>query len=104
MAIGLFSLTGNVDQNPSYEITSPIFDRIEIILDDRYYEKGKFIIQTIIRPATVTSDKHVSTENRYTTSVFPMPTLVKEDYWNYGWGLNRQKNGEFPLKNAVLDQ
>ncbi|MSB25666.1 glycoside hydrolase domain-containing protein, partial [Odoribacter splanchnicus] len=46
MAIGLFSLTGNVDQNPSYEITSPIFDRIEIILDDRYYEKGKFIIQT----------------------------------------------------------
>lgn len=58
----------------------------------------------IIRPATVTSDKHVSTENRYTTSVFPMPTLVKEDYWNYGWGLNRQKNGEFPLKNAVLDQ
>lgn len=46
MAIGLFSLTGNVDQNPSYEITSPIFDRIEITLDDRYYEKGKFVIQT----------------------------------------------------------
>lgn len=28
MAIRLFSLTGNVDQNPSYEITSPIFDRL----------------------------------------------------------------------------
>ena len=106
MAIGLFSLTGNVDQNPSYEITSPIFDRIEITLDDRYYEKGKFIIQTYHNSAgnCYIRQARLNGKPLHDFRFFPMPTLVKEDYWNYGWGLNRQKNGEFSPKNAVLDQ
>lgn len=44
MAIGLFSIKGNVDQNPTYEITSPVFDRIEIRLDPKYYNGKKFTI------------------------------------------------------------
>ena len=46
MAIGLFSLQGNVNAEPVYEITSPIFDKITIELDPAYYEGGKFIIET----------------------------------------------------------
>lgn len=46
MAIGLFSITGNVDCDPSYEITSPVFDRIEIALDSGYYPGNKFVIRT----------------------------------------------------------
>lgn len=46
MSIGLFSLKGNVDQNPTYEITSPIFDSVEIELDQRYYPGKKFTILT----------------------------------------------------------
>jgi predicted alpha-1,2-mannosidase len=46
MSIGLFSLKGNVDQNPTYEITSPIFDSVEIELDQKYYKGKKFTILT----------------------------------------------------------
>lgn len=46
MAIGLFSLQGNVNQEPVYEITSPIFDKITIELDQRYYSGKTFVIET----------------------------------------------------------
>ena len=46
MSIGLFSLHGNVNSEPVYEITSPIFDKITIDLDPRYYTGESFIIET----------------------------------------------------------
>jgi predicted alpha-1,2-mannosidase len=46
MAIGLFNLQGNVDQNPVYDITSPIFDKVTIELDSRYYKGKTFVIET----------------------------------------------------------
>lgn len=44
MAIGLFSLTGNEEVTPTYDITSPIFDTITIQLDNRYYKGRQFVI------------------------------------------------------------
>ncbi len=46
MAIGLFSLNGNTSMEPSYEITSPIFDKVTITLDPRYYKGKTFTITT----------------------------------------------------------
>ncbi|MEN8230776.1 MAG: GH92 family glycosyl hydrolase [Bacteroidota bacterium] len=46
MAIGLFSVDGGAAVEPVYEITSPVFDRIIIHLDPRYYPGGKFEIVT----------------------------------------------------------
>jgi predicted alpha-1,2-mannosidase len=46
MAMGLFSLQGNVSSTPAYEITSPIFDRITIDLDPQYYRGKQFTITT----------------------------------------------------------
>ncbi|SHJ88392.1 alpha-1,2-mannosidase, putative [Tangfeifania diversioriginum] len=46
MAIGLFSLQGNVNTEPVYDITSPIFDKITIELDQRYYSGKSFVIET----------------------------------------------------------
>jgi len=40
-AMGLFEMNGGVTANSQLEITSPLFDRITIALDNRYY-KGKF--------------------------------------------------------------
>ena len=37
MAMGLFSVNGG-SVEPFYEITSPVFDRIMVHLDPRYYE------------------------------------------------------------------
>jgi predicted alpha-1,2-mannosidase len=44
MAMGLFSLQGNASVTPVYEITSPIFDKITIDLDPKYYRGSQFII------------------------------------------------------------
>lgn len=44
MAIGLFSLNGNTSVDPTYDITSPVFDKITIQLDPRYYTGKEFTI------------------------------------------------------------
>lgn len=46
MAIGLFNVMGNQSQTPVYEITSPIFDEVNIKLDNRYYNGKQFAIKT----------------------------------------------------------
>jgi putative alpha-1,2-mannosidase len=46
MSIGLFNLQGNVSQTPVYDITSPVFDKITILLDPKYYEGKQFVIKT----------------------------------------------------------
>lgn len=59
MAIGLFDVQGGASVDPQYEITSPIFDRITIQLDNNYYPGKEFVIQT----------KNNSAENVYIQSV-----------------------------------
>jgi putative alpha-1,2-mannosidase len=46
MALGLFSLQGNVSGVPTYEMTSPVFDKIDIQLDPAYYAGKTFTIIT----------------------------------------------------------
>ena len=46
MAIGLFQTRGGAARAPVYEITSPIFDRVTVHLNPRYYPGGQFTIST----------------------------------------------------------
>ena len=46
MAMGLFNIQGTQAVNPVYEITSPVFDEITIMLDRKYYIGEKFVIKT----------------------------------------------------------
>lgn len=46
MSIGLFSLQGNASVVPTYDITSPVFDKITIELDPDYYKGKQFVITT----------------------------------------------------------
>jgi predicted alpha-1,2-mannosidase len=46
MAIGLFEDDGGASINPSYEITSPLFNKITIYLNNDYYKGEKFVIKT----------------------------------------------------------
>lgn len=46
-SIGLFDITGGASTDPYYEITSPVFDKITIHLDNRYYRGKTFVIKTI---------------------------------------------------------
>ena len=45
MKMGLFSVKGGTSIEPTYEIASPIFDKITIQLDKRYYAGGQFVIE-----------------------------------------------------------
>lgn len=47
MAIGLFNVSGGSNQIPFYEITCPIFDKVTLHLDERYYSGKTFVIETI---------------------------------------------------------
>jgi len=44
-AMGLFEMDGGAAIEPTYEIAGPIFDRITIHLDKRYYKGDKFVIE-----------------------------------------------------------
>jgi len=46
MAIGLFDVQGGAAVEPRYEITSPLFERVTIQLDSRYYTGKTFTITT----------------------------------------------------------
>lgn len=58
MAIGLFDVQGGASVDPQYEITSPLFDKITIQLDNRYYSGKQFVIKV----------KNNSSENCYIQS------------------------------------
>lgn len=47
MKMGIFSVNGGTASEPYYEIGSPIFDRITIHLNPKYYPGGKFTIETM---------------------------------------------------------
>jgi predicted alpha-1,2-mannosidase len=57
-AMGLFEMDGGAATEPTYEIGSPIFDKVVIHLDGKYYKGGKFIIET----------KNNSKKNKYIQS------------------------------------
>ncbi|MEN2283928.1 GH92 family glycosyl hydrolase [Algoriphagus sp. SE2] len=46
MKIGLFQMNGGTEENPSYQLGSPIFDEIKINLNPAYYAGRQFIIKT----------------------------------------------------------
>jgi putative alpha-1,2-mannosidase len=52
MKIGLYQVDGGVSEDPVYQIGSPIFDEIEIQLDDNYYQGDSFVLRTINNSAT----------------------------------------------------
>ena len=46
MSIGLFQMDGGASVNSQYEITTPIFNEIEMQLNPKYYSGKKFVIST----------------------------------------------------------
>ncbi len=58
LKIGLFSTNGGTSEKPFYEISSPIFDKITIHLNNKYYSGKQFVIET----------KNNSGENKYIQS------------------------------------
>jgi predicted alpha-1,2-mannosidase len=70
MAIGLFDVEGGAELNPSYQITSPVFDRVVIHLNGNYFPGKKFTIIT----------RNDSPENIYIQSA-KLNGRVLNQYW-----------------------
>ncbi|WP_233267513.1 GH92 family glycosyl hydrolase [Algibacter sp. L1A34] len=47
MKIGLFQMNGGTEENPNYQIGSPIFDEVIIKLNPDYYSNESFTIKTV---------------------------------------------------------
>jgi putative alpha-1,2-mannosidase len=60
MKIGLFQLDGGTTPDAIYQIGSPIFDRIEIALDQQYYPGSTFVIEVKNNSATNVYVKTIS--------------------------------------------
>jgi len=45
-AMGLFEMDGGCSVHPGYDLSAPIFDRVVIHLDPKYYPGGTFTILT----------------------------------------------------------
>jgi hypothetical protein len=57
-AMGLFQMDGGASVDPVYEISGPVFEKITIKLDPKYYKGGEFVIEA----------KNASLKNRYIQS------------------------------------
>lgn len=85
MAIGLFEVDGGCAEKPFYEITSPLFDKVTIHLDNRYYSGKTFQIIT----------KGNSTDNMYIQNA-----SLNGKKWNKCWFYHENfiKGGTLELK------
>lgn len=45
MKLGIFQMTGGCDENPRYELGSPLFDKVTILLQSKYYKAGMMVIE-----------------------------------------------------------
>ena len=89
MAIGIFEEDGGAAVKPTYEITSPIFDKITIELNPAYYTGKQFIIKT----------KNNSPENRYIQSA-TLNGQAWDKFWFYHETFAKGGNLEIVLGNT----
>jgi putative alpha-1,2-mannosidase len=63
--MGLFEMDGGCAVKPTYDLSSPLFDRIVIHLDPHYYSGKDFVIEAHHNsPPTSTSSPRGSTAGR----------------------------------------
>lgn len=67
-SLGFFEMNGGVTENPSIELTSPLFSKITIKLDPNYYPGDQFIIEA----------QNNSAENKYIQSAYLNGKRLKE--------------------------
>ena len=80
MKIGLFQMNGGTDENPNYQIGSPIFDKVTIQLNPDYYSGKSFVIE-----AKNNSDDNVFvSEMLLNNSVIGVLDLTHSDIVNGG--------------------
>ena len=73
MKMGLFEMKGGADIDPTYDLSSPVFDQIIIHLDKDYYPGGRFTINT----------QNNSSKNKYIQSVKLNGTTMNQSWFHH---------------------
>lgn len=77
-SIGLFDVKGLTAENPSFQVGSPLFDRVEIQLHPAYYPGKTFVIETKNNSIENIYNRDIRLNNKPLKSVFvPFDTLKK---------------------------
>ena len=101
LKIGLFSTNGGTSEKPFYEISSPIFNKVIIQLNQKYYPGKQFVIQ-----ARNNSSKNVYVQSAKLNGAslnkpwFLHETLIKGGELILDMGANPNKEWGAGLKNA----
>jgi predicted alpha-1,2-mannosidase len=74
-AIGLFEMDGGAATEPIFEIGSPIFDKVTIYLDKKYYKGGRFVIEA---------------KNNSNTNIYIQSATLNGKPLNKSWFYHRQ--------------
>jgi predicted alpha-1,2-mannosidase len=89
MAIGLFNVSGGCNQEPFYEITSPVFDRVIIHLNPEYYGSDRFVIEV---------------ENNIPGNIYIQSASLNGEPLDRPWFLHRELNNGSVLKLVLGDE
>lgn len=76
--IGLFDVKGLTSENPSFQIGSPLFDKITIKLNPKYYKGNEFVIETRNNSKTNVYVKSATLNGVHSDNVqLPFESVVK---------------------------
>jgi len=80
LKIGLFQMNGGTDENPQYQIGSPLFNKVSIQLNPKYYSGKEFVIE-----ATNNSPENIYIDNiKYNNTAVNNFTLSHKAITNGG--------------------
>lgn len=98
MALGLFDMSGGAAQNPAFDLTAPIFDKITIKLNPNYHKGGEFVITTKNQsPENVYIQSAALNGKKWSSFQIPHATFIKGGTLelelgpkpNKSWGLEK---------------
>lgn len=69
-SIGLFDVKGLTEINPKFQVGSPLFDRVSIKLNRKYYSGKKFIIETTNSSSVNQYIQSIEVDRKISDSVF----------------------------------
>jgi len=103
MKLGLFQMTGGCEENPKYELGSPLFDKVTITLQPGYYKAKNLVIETRNNGVLSPYIQSVLLNGQSLQSFYFRQSEINEGQ-RYGlkWDLRQIKNGGEPLQTKSI--
>ena len=99
LALGLFQFDGGSGLVPLYDVTAPLFDKITLHLDEKYYQGKVFsIVCDNQGPQNIYIMSARWNGKEWNNSLLPHDQLIKGGCWNLNYQRRKTKIGEIIFK------